>query len=171
MHGGTPAAYPCLHISSGLSPRARGNQGEGGVGRNVPRSIPACTGEPDVVTPSDVVTPVYPRVHGGTAYHPSARRVGRGLSPRARGNPTNAKQSTRSQGSIPACTGEPNKARLDATEVAVYPRVHGGTTYTAAGLIYAWGLSPRARGNLLCGNSRSIPTGSIPACTGEPYAM
>ena len=66
MCGGTPS----FHISSGscegLSPRVRGNQTRSMLVWNLPRSIPACAGEPLLATPAAVEMGVYPRVCGGT---------------------------------------------------------------------------------------------------------
>ena len=52
----------------------------------------------------------------------------------------------------------------------VYPRVCGGTTGGVEASIEGLGLSPRVRGNLRAAVEDGLPTRSIPACAGEPYA-
>ena len=101
-----------------------------------------------------------------------------------------------SQGSIPACAGEPCievsfsslfsrvyprvcggtfiTRRTFQRIARVYPRVCGGTSCPISFLRLASGLSPRVRGNLGCAFYSSSPRvrgnlpGSIPACAGEP---
>ena len=152
----------------GLSPRVRGNRIELASKRGNVRSIPACAGEPELVTLSEWFLKVYPRVCGGTRL---LREVGGytcGLSPRVRGNQARSVPGAGGVGSIPACAGEPRVALRPRIAAAVYPRVCGGTV--GAGLRWrrAGGLSPRVRGN----RSQAASTGkagrSIPACAGEP---
>ena len=54
--------------------------------------------------------------------------------------------------------------------MTVYPRVCGGTLANLSPRIRKGGLSPRVRGNPAISKSTSPPTGSIPACAGEPAA-
>ena len=53
-----------------------------------------------------------------------------------------------SEGSIPACTGEPADIDFDLDSAWVYPRVYGGTLLTSRKCRLVTGLSPRVRGNL-----------------------
>ncbi len=107
-------------------------------------------------------------MHGGTRYTLPAGGIGRGLSPRARGNRGRGRQGRAAGGSIPACTGEPPPPDDPPTTTRVYPRVHGGTARGrhCPGLLE--GLSPRARGNQHARRRPIHVVGSIPACTGEP---
>ena len=50
----------------------------------------------------------------------------------------------------------------------VYPRVCGGTWILSEVGKYAYGLSPRVRGNPSQNSPKSGIPGSIPACAGEP---
>ena len=91
-----------------------------------------------------------------------------GLSPRVRGNRRAGRVFDLSNGSIPACTGEPSPDHQPVLNRRVYPRVYGGTAYRCQVWPPSVGLSPRVRGNpmsrgLICESFRSIP-----ACTGEP---
>ena len=105
--GGTRKCRKETRPASGLSPRVRGNQyltkGTAPGERSIPacageptwkkerggvRSIPACAGEPRGPDLRAKSGPVYPRVCGGTVFSPSTIRIGKGLSPRVRGNPT-----------------------------------------------------------------------------------
>ena len=52
--------------AQGLSPRVRGNQGDGVKVGVVVRSIPACAGEPRAAAYGIFGATVYPRVCGGT---------------------------------------------------------------------------------------------------------
>ena len=51
---------------------------------------------------------------------------------------------------------------------AVYPRVCGGTPYSASNSMARAGLSPRVRGNRVTVGSGVGVGRSIPACAGEP---
>ena len=124
---------------------------------------------------------------GGTATVPPTRKLMEGLSPRVRGNLVYGPESRFSEGSIPACAGEPGSCPFSVDPLGVYPRVCGGTLlrritgssdmglsprvrgnrYLILGL--GWmGLSPRVRGNRNSNLSASDDSGSIPACAGEP---
>ena len=149
-------------------------------------SIPACAGEPGLYIRLSTLSPVYPRVCGGTRHAAHFRGVVRGLSPRVRGNLrvygvgsrglsprvrgnhfTSSGQQNRT-GSIPACAGEPPSSAMTMRRTRVYPRVCGGTDHELMPMINRKGLSPRVRGNLNA-TGITIPTnGSIPACAGEP---
>ena len=91
-----------------------------------------------------------------------------GLSPRARGNPRRHETGKAGDGSIPACAGEPARARATCALAGVYPRVRGGTAAGTAIGDGGPGLSPRARGNLHDPAADVPQIGSIPACAGEP---
>ena len=124
-------------------------------------------GGPMVLVGIIVLLRVYPRVYGGTGTPVPAAISPNGLSPRVRGNPSGTHATQASQGSIPACTGEPQKyldgrritrsipactgepaaPRPASSRRAVYPRVYGGTGPPVLGLSLSHGLSPRVRGN------------------------
>ena len=91
----------------GLSPRVRGNQCAGAAPEHIPRSIPACAGEPSGGGLCRESRKVYPRVCGGTTSLGADGESVRGLSPRVRGNPPGVIQGIKGMGSIPACAGEP----------------------------------------------------------------
>ena len=105
---------------------------------------------------------------GGTRIkHRNPHTIG-GLSPRVRGNHVNVTFADGTEGSIPACAGEPSRGRGLHRAGQVYPRVCGGTMAAARLFTLATGLSPRVRGNH--GSGPAVHTGnrSIPACAGEP---
>ena len=64
--GGTENRCLAREFWTGLSPRVRGNRQTLWPVRRRVRSIPACAGEPKLITPSTLTFPVYPRVCGGT---------------------------------------------------------------------------------------------------------
>ena len=155
----------------GLSPRVRGNQRYAMPGLRLVRPIPACAGEPyDEHTPA-ASHAAYPRVCGGTSAVRLGRLRPRGLSPRVRGNrPENGSVDERIR-PIPACAGEPTEASRLHRANAAYPRVCGGTQWASVDTLEISGLSPRVRGNLNDGRSRSRYSGPIPACAGEPNSI
>ena len=91
-----------------------------------------------------------------------------GLSPRVRGNQARRDLRREVERSIPACAGEPVCYQYTATANGVYPRVCGGTSALCATRAAPPGLSPRVRGNPQPVRGWMLPTGSIPACAGEP---
>ncbi len=107
-------------------------------------------------------------MYGGTNHTNFSRIFVTGLSPRVRGNLRNRLPGDRSQGSIPACTGEPSPGIRWKTAKRVYPRVYGGTDISTPAAGSRHGLSPRVRGNLRETLDLCPVLGSIPACTGEP---
>ena len=166
--GGTFADDLLVARRAGLSPRVRGNLR---IALRIPppeRSIPACAGEPYTFPPCKWQCWVYPRVCGGTYSLPSAFSWPRGLSPRVRGNLDPQPGDEVSQGSIPACAGEPTGMVPAPVQVRVYPRVCGGTDFLAVCGALKEGLSPRVRGNLCRAPSMRTSLRSIPACAGEP---
>ena len=166
--GGTSISRRYKSSPYGLSPRVRGNPSDFRESKRQRGSIPACAGEPDEEAQRGAGLPVYPRVCGGTLDSSDEDAPAMGLSPRVRGNLPDLAPSVSYIGSIPACAGEPKEKRGQSAGVKVYPRVCGGTRRK---LPTAWtntGLSPRVRGNLLCGDVAGTPNRSIPACAGEP---
>ena len=147
--GGTRSTRSEQPRVSGLSPRVRGNLGRHRPERHLPRSIPACAGEPQATPATASPSPVYPRVCGGTGRHDAAVNLLVGLSPRVRGNPTCSLADATKLRSIPACAGEPATVACTVQTGTVYPRVCGGTMGGWEGGGVGWGLSPRVRGNLL----------------------
>ena len=111
---------------------------------------------------------VYPRVCGGTHVVIHPWDVEAGLSPRVRGNLASAPRFVLPVGSIPACAGEPHPPIDARNDVAVYPRVCGGTQSVLTHYLPPIGLSPRVRGNRLNLLPNTYPVRSIPACAGEP---
>ena len=134
-------------------------------------SIPACAGEPEVQLPWLCALWVYPRVCGGTSMSKSTLSEAQGLSPRVRGNQLGKQRIVLSNGSIPACAGEPPADTRPPVGLAVYPRVCGGTRYLYGPGRSTLGLSPRVRGNHPYAPNRLSWLGSIPACAGEPHQL
>ena len=166
--GGTEGLLAVYVPDGGLSPRVRGNRIDPAGISCVPRSIPACAGEPESPGGAREGNRVYPRVCGGTTTFIVGLPGHAGLSPRVRGNPDDVGVALPLDGSIPACAGEPAPRYGSWGIRRVYPRVCGGTR----GLrIRGWeekGLSPRVRGNPQRVRARMEPVRSIPACAGEP---
>ena len=105
---------------------------------------------------------------GGTLTHPSSLGFVHGLSPRVRGNRRRHPRFRFTDGSIPACAGEPQKRGWSPRLRRVYPRVCGGTVMSQPVLCPVPGLSPRVRGNQGKTVGTAVCSGSIPACAGEP---
>ena len=168
--GGTHKQSPLPHQGSGLSPRVRGNLAHPDRIIKIPRSIPACAGEPQWRKWRKSRKTVYPRVCGGTCLTLTISPVRPGLSPRVRGNRGGKGHGDDPLGSIPACAGEPRPFPMSRLRSPVYPRVCGGTNDVEPDLFFVVGLSPRVRGNRLEDAKQVQAEGSIPACAGEPCA-
>ena len=106
--GGTVNGAKRPRLSTGLSPRVRGNRCSVPDCVGAKRSIPACAGEPSFRLRRSSTSRVYPRVCGGTAVALSRMNSKTGLSPRVRGNPCGIAADLYDEGSIPACAGEPH---------------------------------------------------------------
>ena len=91
---------------------------------------------------------------GGTFFPSAADVLGKGLSPRVRGNLCWSIQAMTPYRSIPACAGEPTPVVTPTTPVTVYPRVCGGTPISHKRSEEKRGLSPRVRGNPACQRPR-----------------
>ena len=92
--------------------------------------IPAYAGEPTgpLIRPS---TPrAYPRVCGGTLLQGGRLHGLQGLSPRMRGNRSEAFSFLSSMGPIPAYAGEPPQMKTGDSALGAYPRVCGGTDHS-----------------------------------------
>ena len=89
----------------GLSPRGRGNPSSTAYQKCPSRSIPAWAGEPSRGSRERVISPVYPRVGGGTAVSRSNVSQVAGLSPRGRGNPVEAASTASPDGLSPRGRG------------------------------------------------------------------
>ncbi len=131
-------------------------------------SIPAHAGEPHIAGLAGGGARVYPRACGGTRSPTATRRSSPGLSPRMRGNHSEAELRAEEIGSIPAHAGEPVRANTSGRKSRVYPRACGGTTLDAFLGHYPEGLSPRMRGNREVTRRFSVCKRSIPAHAGEP---
>ena len=166
--GGTVDASDGLCTLMGLSPRVRGNPPGPPWAGLLPRSIPACAGEPNVRGTGRRPSQVYPRVCGGTLVEHRHVRNDPGLSPRVRGNLLKAARHPVTTGSIPACAGEPSSLYPAPPTCRVYPRVCGGTAVHDGQEGHFPGLSPRVRGNPWEDHLQRRRIGSIPACAGEP---
>ena len=106
--GGTQIGHLPAGERNGLSPRVRGNLQFNDRLEVRLRSIPACAGEPPEDSENARKDEVYPRVCGGTRPRRLPQTTTRGLSPRVRGNRVIPLDIAASNGSIPACAGEPN---------------------------------------------------------------
>ena len=166
--GGTDSFNIAHIVPDGLSPRVRGNRLAWANRSKVPRSIPACAGEPAEYADHQRSGEVYPRVCGGTPKNKPALLTLTGLSPRVRGNQEFGPLDLVRHRSIPACAGEPADSAAVSTILAVYPRVCGGTYDSVDDCEALLGLSPRVRGNRVPPPAVMSLDRSIPACAGEP---
>ncbi len=146
--GGTPGGCRPNPAPAGLSPRVRGNHSRPIPAQRTQRTIPACAGEPWAAAAASTRAGDYPRVCGGTGGHALSSYRCTGLSPRVRGNPTRGGRHWISNGTIPACAGEPYRHVRRQYLAGDYPRVCGGTGSATLCARPCPGLSPRVRGNL-----------------------
>ena len=68
---------------------------------------------------------VYPRMYGESTCAVASRSYDRGLSPHVRGIRLSTTNHINSNGSIPACTGNPNIQAIAQLNLGVYPRMYG----------------------------------------------
>ncbi len=99
---------------------------------------------------------------------PLQRCLGKGLSPRVRGNHRRAVVEPGLGGSIPARAGEPCPVPRRPPTAGVYPRACGGTINLEGRFVSDKGLSPRVRGNRCWPRGYRGKDRSIPARAGEP---
>ena len=152
----------------GPSPRGRGNRvGDTDVPPYI-RSIPAWAGKPRQGLSCRARGQVHPRVGGETPRLAESGEIGRGPSPRGRGNPSRYETEDIRSGSIPAWAGKPTPPQPVAPRGMVHPRVGGETTVTAPVLVKLEGPSPRGRGNQELFREMNVHEGSIPAWAGKP---
>ena len=125
--GGT-ATGTCGGVDpQGLSPRVRGNPAKRNRADRMEGTIPACAGEPSLMSGWSSWCGDYPRVCGGT--------------------PRREADLWRRAGTIPACAGEPVSGLRTTVTSTDYPRVCGGTQPSQLPSQQLPGLSPRVRGN------------------------
>ena len=133
------------------------------------RSIPASAGEPCNLRRQRSTRWVYPRECGGTQTIATGEDVGKGLSPRVRGNHGYPIEQVHEMRSIPASAGEPDSPNIHGLDWRVYPRECGGTLSSFRCQDSQQGLSPRVRGNQITPGMGILMMRSIPASAGEPW--
>ena len=166
--GATTIRRAARPSSMGLSPRVRGNRYRRSHGVDHRRSIPACAGQPGMMSAAHSHGKVYPRVCGATACLLFSHASPRSLSPRVRGNRCGKRYPVERPGSIPACAGQPVLCLCRLCACQVYPRVCGATAPEAIDATPEPGLSPRVRGNPPSRPTQNKAYRSIPACAGQP---
>ena len=152
----------------GLTPRVRGSLLALRTKPGIPRSIPACAGQPGRFRQYRRPHGVYPRVGGAAGLTYTVHTNQQGLSPRVRGSLGRGCRALQHTGSIPACAGQPASTACSTCSRAVYPRVCGAALAEGAGHCSIQGLSPRVRGSRRGVAVQGQPGGSIPACAGQP---
>ena len=143
-------------LSTGLSPRVRGNLRQNNLCRVAKGSIPACAGEPMRPVLWTPLPTVYPRVCGGTHAGHSTLRPCSEVYPRV-------------------CGGT-----FHRSPPRIQPLLVGGLSPRVRGNLPFWppkardnplGLSPRVRGNPPTSSGIPAWSRSIPACAGEPRSL
>ena len=152
----------------GPSPRVRGIRERLHRGRRFLGSIPACAGNPSPTRWSTLATRVHPRVCGESGSSDVHQYDTTGPSPRVRGIRGLMPTRTTTEGSIPACAGNPGGGTACGTTRRVHPRVCGESFRRRAPPSKIWGPSPRVRGIRARPGGQRWPRGSIPACAGNP---
>ena len=168
VRGGTNIESMPAVVTTGLSPRPRGNRAHAQAQRRSGGPIPASAGEPELVKQAVAKTRAYPRVRGGTARCRFDIMPFTGLSPRPRGNLRSIFSLSSRRGPIPASAGEPAPVITPLGETGAYPRVRGGTSRDSSRSRSVQGLSPRPRGNRRLHRPPGRSHGPIPASAGEP---
>ena len=136
-------------LSTGLSPRVRGNLRRAVFLDCDVGPIPACAGQPARERAAGRTYRAYPRVCGATHRMFVRPILDWGLSPRVRGNRNLDDGRHAPFGPIPACAGQPLRPGARRSEHGAYPRVCGATLHWRLFVMLFLGLSPRVRGNRL----------------------
>ena len=110
----------------------------------------------------------YPRSRGATIASKASTMALWGLSPLARGNPTDEIPHLMRPGPIPARAGQPENGDGKLLPLGAYPRSRGATKEYAGRIWYDEGLSPLARGNRIGAAHDSAARRPIPARAGQP---
>ena len=124
--GGNYPAAGRWSRGAGLSPLARGKLLLAGRSPAFPGPIPAGAGETLAAFFSSSARRAYPRWRGGNGGRSGQACVASGLSPLARGKPTETEQESESVGPIPAGAGETWTRRASRGAIKAYPRWRGG---------------------------------------------
>ena len=114
------------------------------------------------------MSPVYPRLRGGSQVNYGNPTTSGGLSPPTRGIPPAAVIVIKSCRSIPAYAGDPDEFVAGIGYVRVYPRLRGGSLFNPARSGGISGLSPPTRGIPSGSGRHHYSGGSIPAYAGDP---
>ena len=112
-------------LRHGLSPLARGTPACYGMYRSQYRFIPARAGNTVASAITAFINAVYPRSRGEHAFGRTDLRQVVGLSLLARGKRAHPASSRQKGRFIPACAGNTQRAFIDSTDTAVYPRLRG----------------------------------------------
>ncbi len=165
--------HPCgisnIFWLCGLSPLARGTLIADSTTAMLMRFIPAGAGNTRLAPSCVRSLPVYPRWRGEhiNPQNPLMKNIG--LSPLARGTPTELRKTCFLSRFIPAGAGNTLRTHRGIGDPAVYPRWRGEHLTCAFAAYSAAGLSPLARGTqeLLhpkCAIARFIPAGAGNTC-------
>ena len=154
--------------AKGLSPRTRGSPITCPIAARNAGPIPADAGEPPAPRSRSAPRRAYPRGRGGADIIRGDVASLKGLSPRTRGSPREARRRCRLPGPIPADAGEPARSRQTRCPTRAYPRGRGGARFPAMPGSALRGLSPRTRGSHPVLDLTVQPLGPIPADAGEP---
>ena len=136
----------------------------------MPRSIPACAGNPRGGELRLHPCAVHPRVCGEPTPYADLGIMIKGPSPRVRGTPRPSVRFHDGAGSIPACAGNPSWCCPARGRRAVHPRVCGEPRHGPRSGRSDHGPSPRVRGTRSRTPARRDASRSIPACAGNPRA-
>ena len=166
--GETLPDWTSIWMSSGPSPRGRGNHGPRPLVLSSVGSIPAWAGKPATGCRRPQRLRVHPRVGGETTVANFTGAGTSGPSPRGRGNRADCDGRCGRAGSIPAWAGKPRSRPSQAPSLRVHPRVGGETTCRRRRRSSTSGPSPRGRGNHQTGRAKNAAIGSIPAWAGKP---
>ena len=145
--------------------------GERFVGQTSPlsvtRFIPACAGNAWGNMSAANRMSGHPRVCGERRGALSSGSGYYGSSPRVRGTPTNAADTTATGRFIPACAGNASSGSAAINSATVHPRVCGERRgFEDIGASEA-GSSPRVRGTLMLAEAPPLAARFIPACAGN----
>ncbi len=156
---------------TGLSPLARGTPPGYACSFRTRRFIPAGAGNTACSSAEKPLSAVYPRWRGEHALKLTLPRLQNGLSPLARGTPSQSARGGFYRRFIPAGAGNTKCQYIAGRSRQVYPRWRGEHVFLLTLRITFSGLSPLARGTHLRMLHYSPQIRFIPAGAGNTSAL
>ena len=125
IRGERPTLAARALYCSGSSPHTRGTRRFTMILATGQRFIPAYAGNASLSTNSVLAVTVHPRIRGDRKRPTELLRTVLGSSPHTRGTPHTSSENSLNRRFIPAYAGNAGEGKINATLMAVHPRIRG----------------------------------------------